>query len=81
MKNVIDAIITLIKRNCFTLTTSNIRNYPSSQTCCTCGYKNSLTKNLSVRRWICPVCGTVHDRDQNAAINILRKALEMKNSA
>ena len=55
--------------------------YPSSQTCCTCGYKNSLTKDLSVRRWTCPVCGTVHDRDQNAAVNILRKALEMKNSA
>ena len=55
--------------------------YPSSQTCCTCGYKNSLTKDLSVRHWTCPVCGTAHDRDQNAAINILRKALEMKNSA
>ncbi len=55
--------------------------YPSSQTCCNCGYKNSLTKDLSVRRWICPVCGTVHDRDQNAAVNILRKALEMKSSA
>jgi len=55
--------------------------YPSSQTCCTCGYKNSLTKDLSVRHWTCPVCGTAHDRDQNAAVNILRKALEMKNSA
>lgn len=32
--------------------------YPSSQMCCTCGYKNSLTKNLSVRRWTCPLCGS-----------------------
>ena len=55
--------------------------YPSSQTCCTCGYKNPLTKDLSVRHWICPMCGSVHDRDQNAAINILRKALALKNSA
>ena len=55
--------------------------YPSSQTCCTCGYKNSLTKDLSIRHWTCPICGTAHDRDQNAAINILRKALESKNSA
>ena len=55
--------------------------YPSSQTCCTCGYKNPLTKDLSVRRWRCPICGTAHDRDQNAAINILHKAFALKNSA
>lgn len=55
--------------------------YPSSQMCCTCGYKNSLTKDLNVRCWTCPVCGSAHDRDRNAAINILQKALEMKNSA
>ena len=45
--------------------------YPSSQTCGNCGYKNPLVKDLSVRE-----CGAHHDRDVNAANNILAKALE-----
>lgn len=49
--------------------------YPSSQTCSCCGYKNPKVKDLKVRRWICPECGVVHDRDHNAAKNILAKAL------
>ena len=52
-------------------------NYPSSQTCGYCGYKNSLVKNLSVRKWECPNCGEYHDRDINAARNILNKGLQM----
>ena len=52
-------------------------NYPSSQTCGCCGYKNTLVKNLSVRKWECPVCDEKHDRDTNAARNILSKGLQM----
>ena len=52
-------------------------DYPSSQLCSTCGYKNSITKSLNIRKWTCPECGTVHDRDINAAKNILSKGIEM----
>ena len=48
--------------------------YPSSQTCSVCGFKNPIAKDLSVRQWECPQCGTGHDRDVNAAVNILMKA-------
>ena len=48
---------------------------PSSKTCSVCGYKKEDLK-LSDRSWVCPQCGTKHDRDINAAINIKEMAFK-----
>jgi len=51
------------------------RFYPSSKLCNVCGYKHNELK-LSDRYWQCPICGTYHDRDINASINLYKVGLE-----
>ena len=52
------------------------RYFPSSQKCHVCGHIQTENKDLRIRRWECPVCHTVHDRDINAAINIREKGTQ-----
>ena len=54
------------------------RYFPSSQICHVCGFKNIKTKNLDLREWTCPSCGTFHIRDYNASINLKNEAINIR---
>ena len=56
------------------------RYYPSSQICSVCKTAVSVTKDLRIREWECPHCKAVHDRDVNAAKNILKEGLRLLNT-
>ena len=53
------------------------RFYPSSQICSCCGNRNPAVKDIRIRTWTCPVCNVRHDRDLNAARNILQQGLRI----
>ena len=59
--------------NCFVVNAD--KWFPSSQLCNNCGFKFKGTKDLRIREWRCPKCGKVHNRDQNAALNLRDNAL------
>ena len=53
------------------------RYYPSNQICSSCNYQNKDVKDLSIRKWECPVCHTIHERDYNAAVNIMFEGVKI----
>lgn len=72
--------ITMLSYKCGNLVKVD-RWFASSQTCSHCGYVNKDVKDLNVREWVCPECGTRHDRDVNAAINILAAGVSLSEPA
>ena len=69
------SILENVARKCGCEVRKAERFFASSQTCSCCGNVNKDVKDLRVREWECSVCKTVHDRDRNAAINILNACI------
>lgn len=57
------------------------RWFPSSQTCSCCGFKNKEVQIKHLEKWICPECGTEHQRDENAAKNIAAESYKVLREA
>jgi len=55
--------------------------FASSQTCSCCGFKNPEVKKFHLENWICPECGQIHQRDENAAVNIKTEAIKVLREA
>ena len=66
-------------RNCQVIKVN--RFFASSQICNCCGFKNPDVQKLHLQNWKCPQCGTEHQRDENAALNIKSEAIRVLREA
>ena len=64
-------ILESVAKKCVCEVRKTNKFFASSQICSCCGNINKQVKDLRIRTWQCNVCNIIHDRDRNAAINIL----------
>ncbi len=53
------------------------KTFVSSRLCSNCNYKNQDAKNLTIREWDCPYCGTHHNRNRNTVLNLRNEAIRL----